>query len=46
MPAPLIGITTHPATSPHRASLDALLDGIVRGSSAPVVCAAHPARPG
>ena len=31
MPAPLIGITTHPATSPHRASLDALLDGIVRG---------------
>jgi putative glutamine amidotransferase len=30
MPAPLIGITTHPATSPHRASLDALLDNIVR----------------
>jgi putative glutamine amidotransferase len=30
MPAPLIGITTHPATSPHRASLDTLLDNIVR----------------
>jgi putative glutamine amidotransferase len=31
MLSPLIGITTHPAISPHRASLDALLDGIVRG---------------
>jgi putative glutamine amidotransferase len=27
---PLIAITTHPATSPHRASLDGLLDNIVQ----------------